>query len=105
MCSIPCYCGHDCARCVTYIATRRDDDRLRRRSQRFYRERFGLDMPLEAFCCEGGRSEHVFEGCKGCPFAKCCREHGVNACSECPEYPCKEISVYQAEHVNRSNQI
>ncbi len=26
--SMPCYCGHDCARCVTYIATQKNDDKL-----------------------------------------------------------------------------
>ena len=30
-----CYCGHDCSRCVTYIATQTDDDSLREQSQSF----------------------------------------------------------------------
>lgn len=33
-----CYCGHDCSKCVTYIATQRNDDNLRRQSQRFYKD-------------------------------------------------------------------
>lgn len=66
--SLPCYCGHDCARCITYIATLRNDENLRRQSQSFYIERFGLDIPLEKFNCEGGRSKNVFELCKECPF-------------------------------------
>ena len=100
-----CYCGHDCARCITYIATQKDDDNLRRQSQNFYKERFGLDIPLEKFNCEGGRSKNVFELCKGCPFVKCCKERSVDFCSKCPEYPCKEISDYQAKHVNKCNQL
>lgn len=28
--SMPCYCGHDCAKCITYIATKRNDDSLQR---------------------------------------------------------------------------
>lgn len=103
--SLPCYCGHDCARCITYIATLRNDDNLRRQSQSFYKERFGLDIPLEKFNCEGGRSKNVFELCKECPFARCCKERSVDSCSKCPEYPCKELSDYQAKYVNKCNQI
>ena len=103
--SLPCYCGHDCARCITYIATLRNDDNLRRQSQSFYKERFGLDIPLEKFNCEGGRSQNVFELCKECPFVKCCKERSVDSCSEYSEYPCKEISNYQVKYVNKCNQI
>ena len=101
----PCYCGHDCARCITYIATLRDNDNLRRQSQSFYKERFGLDMPFEKFNCEGGRSQNVFELCEGCPFVKCCKERSVDSCNKCPEYPCREISDYQVKYVNKCNQI
>ena len=103
--SLPCYCGHDCARCITYIATQRNDDNLRRQAQSFYKERFGLDIPLEKFNSEGGRSQNVFELCKECPFVKCCKERSVDSCSKCPEYPCKEISDYQVKYVNKCNQI
>ena len=100
-----CYCGHDCARCITYIATQQNDNNLRRQSQSFYKEKFGLDIPLEKFNCNGGRSDKVFEPCKECPFIKCCKQHDVDSCSKCPEYPCKEISDYQAKYVNKCNQI
>ena len=103
--SLPCYCGHDCARCITYIATLRNDENLRRQSQSFYIERFGLDIPLEKFNCEGGRSKNVFELCKECPFVKCCKERSVDSCCKCPEYPCKEISDYQAKYVNKYNYL
>ena len=103
--SMPCYCGHDCSKCVTYIATQTNDDNLRRQSQSFYKERFGLDIPLEKFNCEGGRSKNVFELCKECPFVKCCKERSVDSCSKCPEYPCKEISDYQAKYVNKYNYL
>ena len=101
----PCYCGHDCARCNTYIATQRNDDKLRKQSQRFYKETFGLDIALEEFNCEGGRSDNRFGLCRDCPFVKCCKEHHAASCSECLEYPCKEISDYQIKYVNKSNQL
>ena len=102
---LPCYCGHDCSKCVTYIATQTNNDDLRRQAQIFYKESFGLDILIEKFNCEGGRSQNVFELCKECPFKKCCIEHGIDACSKCSEYPCKDISDYQGKYVNKCNQL
>jgi hypothetical protein len=34
-----CYCGHDCARCVTYRATVECDERLREQAQRLRTQR------------------------------------------------------------------
>lgn len=100
-----CYCGHDCTRCITYIATQRKDDSLRRLSQRFYKEQFGLDIPLEKFNCNGGRTDKIFELCNECPFIKCCKQRNMDSCNECPEYPCKKISDYKAKYVNKCNQL
>ena len=102
---LPCYCGHDCSKCVTYIATQTNNEDLRRQAQSFYKESFGLDIPLEKFYCDGGRSKNVFELCKECPFKKCCIEHGIDTCSKCSEYPCKDISDYQEKYVNKCNQL
>lgn len=100
-----CYCGHDCARCITYLATQSSDDHLREQSRRFYRKEFGRDIPLEKFNCSGGKSDKVFEVCQDCPFRKCCREKGMESCSDCPEYPCESLSDYQAKYVNTCNQL
>ena len=37
-----CYCGHDCARCLTYLATINNDEELRKQSQSFYKIEFGI---------------------------------------------------------------
>lgn len=100
-----CFCGHDCARCVTYLATIRDDDALRRQSQRFYRDTLGLDVPLADLHCLGGRSGDVFPLCRGCPFAACCRSRGLDRCADCPDYPCPTLADYAARCVNRCNQL
>lgn len=102
---ITCFCGHNCSKCVTYIATQKNDNNLRKQSQDFYKENFGLDIPLEKFICEGGRSNNKFELCIDCPFIKCCKKHGVDSCYECSQYPCKEIADYQEKYVNKCIQI
>ena len=101
----PCFCGHDCARCVTYLATVNNDDKLREQSRRFYKETFGYDIPLSEIRCMGGRTDDIFQLCQGCPFRKCCREKELGSCSECEEYPCKPLAGYIEKYVNKYNQI
>lgn len=98
-------CGHDCLRCVTYLAAQDDDDELRRRSQAFYRNAFGVDLPLGEFNCDGCRSQKVFALCRECPFRGCCAEHGVERCDDCPDFPCDDIADYREKFVNKCNQV
>lgn len=100
-----CYCGHDCSRCKTYLATIHDDMQLRVQSQMFYKETFGITIPLAEMRCLGGHSGDVFVLCRECPFMKCCKEHGMDTCAECETYPCRELKQYQEQYVNQCNQI
>ncbi len=100
-----CYCGHDCTRCVTYRATVENNDELRRQSQKFYKVEFGKDIPLEQIHRMGGRTDDVFYLCKGCPWMKCCKERGIEVCSECPEYPCPPLAEYIERYVSKCNQM
>ena len=103
--SFICFCGHDCSRCITYLATIKDDDGLRKQSQKFYKNEFGYDIPLSDIHCMGGRSDNIFYLCHGCPWMKCCKKHNINSCSDCGEYPCKPLAEYQEKYVNKCNQI
>lgn len=89
---MPCYCGHDCARCMTYRASIENNDELRKQSQKFYKEEFGKDILLEQIRCMGGRTDGVFHLC-------------INACSECPGYPCPPLADYINKYVNKCNQV
>lgn len=97
----PCYCGHDCARCTVYRATILDSDALRERARAFYYEAFDLEVPLSGVRCLGGRSEAPFFLCGGCPWARCCRERGIEACADCADYPCPRLAAYADTYVNR----
>ena len=100
-----CYCGHDCNRCVTRLATVHDDEALRLQAQAFYRDRFGLKIPLDQIHCQGGRSDDIFFLCRECPFSTCCRSRNLTSCADCPDYPCATLRDYQEKYVNRCNQI
>ena len=100
-----CFCGHDCARCNTYLATILDDTALRCQAGRFYGAVLGLNVSPDSLFCLGGRSGEVFAPCRSCPFAACCRRRGLARCADCPDYPCATLADYQAKYVNRCNQI
>jgi len=100
-----CYCGHDCSRCITFVATKHDDNSMRQMSQEFYRSAFGMDISMNKFNCYGGRTENKFELCHECPFTKCCKQQGIDFCADCAKYPCEKIALYESKHVNKSNQM
>ena len=99
-----CFCGHDCARCLTFRATVSGDEALRERSAAFYKADLGLDVPPEKLRCFGGRSDERMELCSSCPFMSCCKEKGLASCPECPEYPCETLGWYIKKYVNKVNQ-
>ena len=99
-----CWCGHDCARCITYLATVTGDAALRARAREFYKNEFGFDIPEDGIHCMGGRTEDVFALCRDCPFRKCCREKDVAGCDMCDE-PCGMYEEYRDRYVNRCNQV
>lgn len=79
-------CGDDCAVCPRYLA--RSDEELRETAE---------------FWMRAGWRDHVVSNdeikCGGCGSREkcsfmmlpCLREHHVNACRECPGYPCERI--------------
>jgi hypothetical protein len=96
-----CYCGHDCSRCFTYLATVNDDAAMREESFRFYKWK----IPFEKIRCMGGRSGDIFEACRECPFMKCCKERGYDFCKECTDYPCETLAPFLEKYVNKVLQI
>ena len=102
--SMECYCGHDCSRCVTRWASRLGLASLRESAVRFYRDTVGRTICEGEVHCEGGRTEAVFSLCGECPFARCCKNTGLDSCRQC-QNPCAEYQTYKANFVNRCHQI
>ena len=108
ICGGVCFCGHDCSRCLVYLATVTDKPETaaeyRRQAQDFYRDTLHMEIPPEKLVCLGGRSDAVMEVCLACPFRKCCQDRNIDRCRDCPDYPCDEIAAYEAQWVNKANQ-
>ena len=87
-------CGLFCAACHIYIATVEDPLRLQALCQRY-----GLSS--EQVACYGCRSEKRFPYCETCKMRNCSLEQGIEFCSECNDYPCEDLLVFQASRPHR----
>lgn len=106
-----CFCGHDCSRCLVYLASIASDSaeasELRRQAKEFYKSEFGLDIPEDKLYCLGGRSDKVLYLCEDCPMRRCCLWQGIQSCRECVRdngIPCRDFLEYTKKYVNKFNQ-
>lgn len=100
-----CYCGHDCSRCRTYLATVRGDKEMQKEAHAYYENLTKLELPTEEIRCCGGRTEELLFLVDECPFRECCRMNDFDSCKDCDEYPCSMLKNYQDQYVNKSNQV
>lgn len=91
-------CGLICTGCPAFIATRENDDGLRRKTAEEWSKMFHADIKPADINCDGclSNSKRLFAHCFECEIRKCCRERKVANCAECPEFACKKISDFMA---------
>lgn len=83
------YCGLFCEACSMYIGTTEDPERLRKLAE-------SRDRPVEELECEGCRSGRLNYFCKtSCVMASCAKTRGIDFCSQCENYPCRELIDFQ----------
>ncbi len=88
------YCGIDCAKCPIYIATKNNDEELRKKTA----EQFGMEA--EKLYCDMCNAEdgELFYWCAECPIRVCARERGFTTCAECPDYPCDKMAEQHKQY-------
>ena len=86
------YCGLDCAKCRTFIATQNNDDVAREQTVALYAEKFGLVLQKKEINCNGCLSEggRKIGYCQVCEIRRCCRERGLENCAFC-EPSCEKL--------------
>ena len=99
--SMIAFCGLDCTKCDAYIATKKNDDKLRKETAKKWEKEFnhpGL-KPID-INCNGclSRSEIIFKHCKVCEIRKCADDKEVKNCAYCDDYPCDKVKRFH-EHV------
>ncbi len=88
-------CGLFCPACPIYIGTHEDSTRLKRFARLFH-------CSVEEMECDGCRTDKRCIYCRdACKMTRCAAEKGLDFCGQCAEYPCPELTVFQAERPNR----
>lgn len=88
-------CGLYCRACSLFIASTEDPVRLERIARMF-------STTPEDVACFGCRSSKRAPVCRNCDFVACAAGRGVEFCSECTEYPCAELTEFQAAKPHRA---
>ena len=92
------YCGLICTDCGAYIATQKNDDKLRKEMVEDWSKKYNHPFKAEDINCVGcipTSGKHVGQ-CSVCPIRKCGQEKGVVNCAHCDEYACDELGKYFA---------
>lgn len=89
------YCGIDCGACPALIATRTNDDALRRKIAAEWSQSFGHDLKPEQINCTGCTSEgaHI-NYCAMCEIRKCARGRQLANCALCADYGCATLAGF-----------
>ena len=89
------YCGVICTDCGAYIATIKNDDKLRQAQAEKWAKQYNTPS-INAFDvnCTGCSSRGVQIGhCAMCEIRKCCMEKDLKNCGYCITYPCAKLEV------------
>ncbi|MBQ9358410.1 MAG: DUF3795 domain-containing protein [Abditibacteriota bacterium] len=80
-------CGLDCEKCDAYIATKNNDEELRKKTAEKWSQMNGVEILSEYLHCQGCRTEGVktFYCESMCEIRKCARSKGFETCGECAE--------------------
>jgi len=88
-------CGLDCSSCDAFIATKNDDNELRKKTaEKWAKDYNHSGLKAENIHCAGCLSQigPVFQYCEMCEVRKCGFEKKVKNCGECDSYPCDKIT-------------
>ena len=81
------FCGLDCEKCEAFIATKNDDDELRRKVAKLWSELNQVEITPEMINCEGCRTDGVKTVfCDSlCRIRQCAMGKGFETCGDCTE--------------------
>ncbi len=87
------YCGIKCEKCLTYIATQKDDDEERQKVADMWGKMFQVPFKIEDINCDGCHTQNgrLFGHCTNCQVRLCGIEKSVETCAHCDDYSCDKI--------------
>ena len=94
-------CGLECNTCEAFIATKNNDDELRKKIAEEWTERYKIDPPLklEDINCQGCLSQDglLYKNCLVCEVRKCGFDKEIKNCKECKDYKCDKLIELQSD--------
>ena len=98
MSEMTAFCGLDCSRCPSFLATQNDDDRARAATAAMLKKRYGLNLRPDEINCDGCRSTagRRLSYCRTCAVRACAMDREVETCAACPDQPCEKLQAFHA---------
>jgi len=94
--------GLDCSSCAAFIATKNNDDELRKKTAKECTERYKESnrnrppIKPEEINCHGCLSDGpVYFYCQRCEIRKCGFDKRIKNCKECKDYRCEKLVELQ----------
>jgi len=87
------YCGIDCLKCKSYIATQSGSRGALAKVAKDLEKMYRAEVKPEYVICDGCKTDkrHSFFCSNLCKMRQCCIGKKYNSCIECSDYPCKEL--------------
>lgn len=84
-------CGLMCNHCIAYVATQKNDEKLRQKAIEAWSTETKRLKPSDIDCdgCLAGK--RIYEFCSTCEVRKCGLERRIGNCAYCTEYPCARL--------------
>lgn len=101
------FCGIDCSECKALIATRKNDNILRREIAEEWSKMFGHEIKPEEINCIGCLTvdgPHI-NYCSFCEIRKCGIEKGVKNCAYCIDYKCEKLAKFHEQAPEAKNRL
>ncbi|HOE57701.1 MAG TPA: DUF3795 domain-containing protein [Bacillota bacterium] len=87
-------CGLECSSCDAYVATRNNDDGLRRKAAESWSKMFNARIEAKDINCLGCMSNVLFSHCLECDIRECNINKSQDNCSKCDDYACQKINNF-----------
>jgi hypothetical protein len=100
------YCGLDCEKCNAYIATKTNDNKLRKATAQEWSKLFKTELRAEDINCTGCKSTGVKLYYCGnlCEIRKCATKKQLENCGLCETYPCDKLDfIFKSSSEAKAN--
>jgi hypothetical protein len=89
-------CGIVCSECGAYLATKNNDEAMRKKTADEWSKMYGVDIKPEAIDCVGCTTPtgNHFHHCSECEIRACGQKKRVKNCGRCPNYACEMINGF-----------